>query len=131
MSAIIPPLPKVDLAKAAAYLAAHAQLTSTGYCARAVRLALEAGGMNTDGHPASAKEYGPFLEAHGFVPVQGYDVDRPELGDIAVLPALPGYSYGHICMFDGAHWLSDFKQRDMWAGPVWREARVFTAYRQS
>ena len=39
------------------YLVANAQASSTGSCARAVRLALEAGGFNTDGRPNSEKSW--------------------------------------------------------------------------
>ena len=57
-----------------------------GRCAKHVRLALEAAGMNTTGHPVSAKDYGPFLRKVGFTTVapEGY---VPQLGDIRRNPA--------------------------------------------
>lgn len=45
-----------DGAAAVKYLDAHVSEGSTGHCARDVRLALEAGGINTSGSPLSAKD---------------------------------------------------------------------------
>lgn len=30
---------------------------------------------------------------------------------------------GHRAIFDGSEWYSDFRQRDMWAGPGYRAAK--------
>jgi hypothetical protein len=47
------------------YLDAHAEPHSTGYCARHIRLALEAAGAKDTDHPEDAKNYGPFLKKLG------------------------------------------------------------------
>jgi hypothetical protein len=112
------------------YLDSHATATSHGTCAKAVRLALLAGGLNIDLHPVLAKLYGPYLQRNGFATVSpaGY---TPVAGDIVVIQPYPGgNSAGHITMYDGRIWVSDFRQRDMWAGPGYRAYKPpFAIYR--
>ncbi|WEN16127.1 hypothetical protein PY254_05500 [Rhodanobacter sp. AS-Z3] len=112
-----------DVDAAVTYLDAHAHGQSTGFCAQAVRRALLAGGIDVTPHPGIAKAYGPYLLAHGFVPTAtdgsaGYAAVK---GDVVVIQSYTGGSQaGHIAMFDGLQWVSDFKQRDIWAGPGYR-----------
>jgi len=90
----------------------HAGDKSTGYCARACRKGMEAGGLNTAGRPGDAKNYGPFLLKNGFgvVPSTGY-FGHEQSGDTAVFQPVPGHSQsGHIETWTGSHWSSDFKQ---------------------
>src|SRR5579872_4817898 len=57
---------------------------STHHCAMFVRWALEAGGVDTSGHPDVARKYGPFLQNHGFAEVSSSDSPRgytPQPGD--------------------------------------------------
>ena len=93
-----------------------------GRCAKHVRLALEAAGVNTAGHPVSAKDYGPFLKKVGFTTVtpEGY---VPQLGDIVVIQRTSKSADGHIEGFDGQTWISDFVQREFWPGPSYRTER--------
>lgn len=110
-----------DTEAAIKYLDAHAQTGATGKCATYIRQALEAGGIDTTGRPVSAKDYGPFLTLKGFkrVEIKGY---QPVSGDIVVIQSYTGGSpHGHIAMFTGVQWVSDFKQRDMWGGPGYRK----------
>ena len=90
-----------------------------GRCAKHVRLALEAAGVNSAGHPVSAKDYGPFLRNRGFATVShaGY---VPQLGDIVVIQHTSRSADGHIEGFDGTQWISDFVQREFWPGPSFR-----------
>ena len=104
-------------------------------CATFVRLALEGGGLNTTKnpiHPRNAKDYGPFLISRGFAEVEkkGY---VPQKGDIAVIQNYKGGSpAGHITMYTGGHWGSDFKQTDMWSGPGFRKSKPdYVIYRFS
>jgi len=111
----------VDSDKAAQYLKANSGTTSTGRCATSVRQALEAGGMDTTGHPRDAKDYGPFLTSRGFLelPAENY---KPQKGDIVVLqPYAGGSPQGHVAMFNGSEWVSDFVQKDFWGGPGYRQ----------
>jgi hypothetical protein len=90
---------------------------ATGWCAQYLRQALEAGGFDTRGHPESAYGYGDFLTKRGAVPVasspdastpQNY---TPQAGDIAVFANGNGHDNGHVQMYDGNGWVSDWHQQ--------------------
>lgn len=107
--------------KATVKLQAAARDHSTSHCAIFVRNALLAGGVILAEHPRDAKDYGSYLLDKSFVevPLKGY---MPVKGDISVIqPYQGGNSSGHITMYDGQSWISDFVQRDMWGGPGYRE----------
>jgi len=94
------------------WMDSHALSRSTGYCARYCRQGMEAGGLNTKGHPVDAKDYGSFLVRRGaqVVPNAGY-LGNQQTGDVVVIQPAPGHSSsGHIEMWDGTGWVSDFKQ---------------------
>ena len=122
-----------DVDAAIRYLDGHAHSHSTGFCAQAVRLAILAGGIDVTPHPGIAKSYGPYLLTHDFTPVatNGSATYAAAKGDVVVIQSYPGGSQaGHIAMFDGAQWVSDFKQRDMWAGPGYRTHKpMYAIYR--
>jgi type VI secretion system secreted protein VgrG len=112
-----------DPEKAATHAVDNALPGSTGKCARYVRYALEAGGLDTSGAPVSAKDYGAWLETRGFcaVPDLNYLATK---GDVVVLQAYKGGSaHGHIAIYSGSNWVSDFVQRDLWGGPGYRKAQ--------
>ena len=91
-----------------------------GNCAKWVRMALEAGGMSTVGRPRSAYQYAGFLPLKGFKHIATL-VNRQEqslfssssvkTGDISVMSH---GANGHICIWNGNQWVSDFKQSNMW-----------------
>lgn len=113
---------EMDVEKTVDFLKASAEPAPTHRCAKYVRRAIEAGGVPLDPatRPLSAKNYGPYLKAHGFAEVPPSD-HKPQPGDVAVIQPYPGGStHGHIAMYDGEHWVSDFKQKDMWGGPGYR-----------
>lgn len=99
-----------------------------GKCATFVRRALEAGGLSTAGHPASAKDYGPFLERHGFTRLAGAGY-VPMVGDIAVMPGNDSSADGHVEGWDGRNWISDFVQNAIQPGPSFRKKGVYVVYR--
>ncbi|WP_232657337.1 glycoside hydrolase family 104 protein, partial [Tenacibaculum maritimum] len=74
-------------------------VTSVGKCAKYVRWALEAGGMETwgkakaDQRPGSAKDYGPFLLHKGFKEVSAGNYQK---GDISVIESFTNNPHGHI-----------------------------------
>lgn len=125
---------------AISHLQDHAEPFSKGYCASYVRRALNAGGFDVkppdDGGYGYAKNFGPELEKVGFKPVatwsrqfdssklpaSGYLPDyTPAAGDVAIIQPYPGGKVaGHMTMYDGHQWISDFKQPGMWPGPGYR-----------
>lgn len=87
------------------YVRHNAHPHSTGYCARAVTAAIEHGGVSL--HHQDAKNMGPYLILAGFHEVYG----QPIKGDVAVIQPYPGgNAAGHMTIFDGQYWWSDFKQ---------------------
>jgi hypothetical protein len=126
-----------DKLRFAKHLRENAQSGSTGRCAEYVRKAMEAAGLNTGGRPGAAKDYGPFLVSAGFTELykDQKTPDAPadytaESGDIAVLGTTSDSKWGHIEGYDGTAWISDFVQRDMWAGYSWRhEPTTYAIYR--
>lgn len=112
--------------------------TSSGhYCARGVSLGMDAGGLNTDygkltatGRPDYAGLYMGWLPKAGFYMLPDDTTDF-QPGDICVTRGRgsrsksDGKPMGHISMFDGKDWISDYFQRsyasDNWR--VWRTAK--------
>jgi len=117
-----------DLQSCISVLRGNAHASSTGYCARYVRWGLEAGGINTAGRPGHAKYYGSFLESRGFSPVSNYNVSRPQVGDVAVFQQRYQGHSGHIQMYDGTRWISDFNQNRFLPGSKYANV-PFTVYR--
>lgn len=110
------------------YLDWHAHGHSMGRCAEYTRMAVEHGGIMLERH-GSAKDYGNSLLHAGFVEVH-HDDYRP--GDVAVIQPIPGHPHGHMCMYDGEHWVSDFKQRTLYPGESYRAYKpTYKVYRHS
>lgn len=112
-----------------------------GHCAKAVRSAIDVGygtdpngarsftsnngysiinGKKQRGRPRSAYQYDSYLPTIGFKCIKTlYTLDEQsdwsssdaQLGDIAVMAH---EEHGHICMWNGNQWVSDFKQNNMW-----------------
>ena len=93
-----------------------------GICAKHVRIALEAAGVNSAGHPVSAKDYGPFLKTVGFAVVTETPY-VPQTADIAVIQGTSKSVHGHIAGYDGTHWVSDFVQKELYPGPSYRDEK--------
>lgn len=96
----------------------NAEPKSTGSCARYVRTALEeAGYQEPPGRPLSAYQY----ETTGFINKYGFSkVDtnnpltfKPKPGDISITKAFNNHKHGHIAIYDGQNWVSDFKQKSI------------------
>ena len=96
---------------------------SIGRCAMYVRKALNAGGFDTTGHPLLAANYGNLLKNRGWS-VVSKDNYKPEIGDIIVINSFVGrhkqHPSGHIQMYNGTQWVSDFKQRTLMPGEDYR-----------
>ncbi len=100
--------------------------TTNGDCATYVRIALEKGGGLTLIRPkpradrkVHAQDYGASLLQAGFkeVHIETYAKYIPQKGDIAIIQPYPGGNpSGHMQMYDGEHWISDWVQGGFWAG---------------
>jgi hypothetical protein len=112
------------------WMDAHALSRSSHHCAMYCRLGLEAGGINTDDRPRSgdAGDYGPFLLRHGAQKVL-QDSYVPQVGDVAVFDKTAQHPHGHIEMYDGHHWVSDFMQHSFSPYQDASSTPTFTIYR--
>ena len=112
---------------AIAHLNARANTHSLGRCAEYVRKAVEAGGLVLS-RRASAKDYGESLRQVGFLVANNTPI---RAGDIAVIQPINGHPHGHIAMYNGSKWVSDFRQNHgHYPGPSYRKFQLsFTVYR--
>lgn len=96
---------------------------SSGTCAKSVRIFLEHGGLDTSGRPVWAQHYVRYLPTIGFRHIgtiantqaqTAFTTNGVQPGDIAVYqkPGAPNEP-GHICMWNGRNWCSDFRQNHM------------------
>ncbi|GAB3696553.1 NlpC/P60 family protein [Spirosoma flavus] len=100
-----------------------------GACAAHVRASLEAAGIYIS-RPASnsAKDYGPSLLGAGFRDIgQAITWIR---GDVVVFPAVPRHPDGHIAIYDGVHWVSDFVQPSILANRQDYKGASYKVYRK-
>ena len=99
-----------DKDKAAAYVTKHAETKSRTWCAWSVMRALHAGGCPAYLLPAYGYEW--LLPRMDFVEVSRTNY-VPQKGDLIVFPAIGKHIWGHIQMWDGKQWVSDFRQMNM------------------
>ena len=95
---------------AARYATEHAEKKSVGMCALYVRKAIMTGGIPLYmGSDAWCYKYTlPILNFHQVV-----KKSEREVGDIVVFQPIGGCKYGHIAIWNGKQWVSDFKQRNL------------------
>lgn len=117
------------ISKAAEIASKSARPRSAGKCAMYVRKALQAAGYKFT-PLASAYMYNHGTLANiGFVKVNQANY-QPQVGDVVVFNRSARNPHGHIQIYDGSRWVSDFKQRGF--SPyqvhngytVWRDAQV-------
>jgi hypothetical protein len=99
-----------DVAKAVQHLKANAESEPVGLCAQYTREAIEAGGV-TLRRTNYAKDYGPSLLEVGF---QTVNTASYQAGDVVIMQNCAGHDYGHMQMYSGSQWISDYVQRDFW-----------------
>jgi hypothetical protein len=111
------------------HLNQHAKNHSLGRCAEFVRKAVEAGGVTLKRH-TSAKDYGSSLSAVGFRVIAS-DTNLYKAGDVAIVQPIVGHPHGHMVMFNGKIWISDFIQNyGIYPGPSYRKIKPpFKVYR--
>ena len=109
-----------NIQNAISFLSRNAESKSIGRCAKYVRMAIEAGGLSTSGRPGSAYQYKGYLPKIGFNAIgnilgkekqKEWSRNNAKPGDIAVMDH---GEHGHICMWNGSKWISDFPQNNMW-----------------
>jgi hypothetical protein len=82
------------------------------------RKAIEAGGITLN-RAAKAKDYGEKLIKAGFKTPP--EKEAVLAGDIVIIEGIPGNQFGHMAMYDGRTWYSDFKQSALYPGPEYRK----------
>ncbi|MGM8870891.1 CHAP domain-containing protein [Psychrobacter sp. 2Y5] len=99
-------------ALAAARASRAALSRSSGYCARYVRKALQSAGYEFTPNP-SAYQYATrgTLANAGFTKISN-DM-QPQVGDVVVFNRTSSRPHGHIQIFDGNGWVSDFRQNSI------------------
>ena len=121
----------------------NAFATSQKKCAGYVKKALVAGGLAAI-DCVHARSCGGGLEAQGFTMVmdQNTDTGTYEKGDVVVIESfadpdgdgkLKGSASGHMAIWNGSIWISDFKQsKDVYPGAGYRMAKpAYKVYRNS
>jgi hypothetical protein len=116
-----------DKNAAIAYLDVHAEDDSTGRCASYTRAAIEAGGVTLT-PVADAKDYGPSLTAVGFVALPYCPVEF-EAGDVVIFNQVQDHPHGHMAMYDGTQWVSDWAQAHFAPGSKYRQHMDYVIYR--
>jgi len=110
-------------------------------CAHYVKVALASGGLPLkNSNIRSAKDYGPSLLASGFKQVENaaiiqtggaFSIAGQQIGDVVVIQDILGHADGHMAMFNGTHWVSDFVQlHGFYPGPAYRAIKpAYVLYR--
>lgn len=112
-------------------------------CARYVKKALIAGGASVKNSAIeSAKNYGPWLIENSFKVVDNattvssggvFTISGQQTGDVVVIQAAPHHVHGHMAMFNGTHWVSDFVQeKGFYPAQIYRDQNIpYKLYRYS
>lgn len=98
------------------HLEANAGAKTKHLCARYVVNAIRAGGLNLKGLSCAKlwHESPKGLKSYGFQEYQpqmsGRQCTNAQKGDVEVQVYPPNIPYGHMCMYTGSRWISDFRQ---------------------
>ncbi|GEM_PF-614789 len=112
-------------------------------CARYVKKALLAGGASVKNSAIeSAKNYGPWLVENNFKVIDNattvssggvFTISGQQTGDVVVIQAAPHHVHGHMAMFNGTHWVSDYVQeKGFYPAQIYRDQNIpYKLYRYS
>ena len=99
----------VNIDAAVKHLESHAKKKSVHLCAGYVARALHAGGFKFRDQNAAY-----LYRTNGILTAIGYkEIPKPksfQKGDITITERNSAHKYGHMAMFTGKQWISDFKQ---------------------
>lgn len=119
-----------SVAARAASRAAHGR--SVGRCALYVRKALQSAGYEFTPKPSAYQYAHGTLASAGFTKINS-DNYEPQVGDVVVFNRTSRNPHGHIQIYDGSQWVSDYRQTKF--SPysqhngytVWRDTRYTDA----
>ena len=100
-----------NINRACDYLTENALPKSHCCCAWFVMRAMQKGGCPIGIAPAWYYKY--LLPKYNFKEVDSSDNYIPKKGDIIVIEKSENHIWGHIAMYNGKQWISDFKQKNM------------------
>jgi hypothetical protein len=107
----------MDLIKIINNINNNAKEKSTGRCARHVRIALQAGGVSLNGYGDNDNDGD--VDAHDLLNVikkhKEFEQISNFIGSVGTICFLVNdikHPYGHVCLYNGYQWISDFKQRN-------------------
>lgn len=108
------------------YATTHAEKDSRTMCAGYVIKAMWHGGCPIGLIPAYA--YNKTLPQMGFkeIAVKGY---KPKKGDISVVPSNSNHPFGHIAIYNGRKWESDFEQNHILPSKVYKANGKYQIFR--
>lgn len=118
---------KYNVQKTIEFATINANSRSKCMCAWYVMRALHSGGCYPCGiYPAYA--YQDILPKLGYVQVTFNDIQR---GDICVLGQNSKSKFGHIAIYNGRQWISDFTQKSLYPNQAYRNESTVRFYRQT
>jgi hypothetical protein len=128
----------LNVSAAVAFLQANARPLNQygGYCAVAIRNALNAGGLTQfSSGQGNAYQYGPALTNAGFTQIYSGTYSSAsasamawQAGDVAVFQPVNGHPNGHVTMYTGSQWISDAIQAQMASNNADYQGGSFTVY---
>jgi len=110
-------------------------------CARYVKKALVFGGVSVKNSAIeSAKDYGSWLIENNFKAVNNavtvhngnvFSISGQQTGDVVIIQAAPNHVHGHMAMFNGTKWVSDYVQdKGFYPAQIYRDQNIaYTLYR--
>jgi hypothetical protein len=111
------------------YVTIHAGKQSKCMCAWYCMRALQYGGcVQCPILPAYA--YDKLLPQLGFKQVSRENY-KPLKGDISVLPQNQSTVFGHIAIWNGSQWISDYRQKTIYPNSVYREKGEYKIFRNT
>lgn len=111
-----------DTDKATKHLTENALSRSHNCCAWFVMRAMQSGGCPSIILPAWTYRY--YLPMIGWKEVS-LDSYSPQKGDICVFPYVKHHIFGHIAMWNGEQWISDFKQKNIIVNQAYSSYKVY------